>query len=184
VKNSTYYVCFLIFCYKRTYDITIFFSNWNCRQSASMTTLVESWRGIIPNWILNSVVEQLIMPRLEQEVDEWNPLTDVVPVHQWLHPWIPYAKDRLISSVYPVIRRKLSAALTAWHPSDKSALLMLKPWKQAFPQGDMDAFLMTNILPKLQVAMQELVINPHQQHLGRIKNIDNFFKFKNIHFLF
>lgn len=131
-----------------------------------MTTLVESWRGIIPNWILNSVVEQLIMPRLEQEVEDWNPLTDVVPVHQWLHPWIPYAKDRLISSVYPVIRRKLSAALRAWHPSDKSALLMLKPWKQAFPQGDMDAFLMTNILPKLQIAMQELVINPHQQHLG------------------
>lgn len=133
-----------------------------------MTTLVETWRGIIPNWILNSVVEQLIMPRLDQEVDEWNPLTDIVPVHQWLHPWIPYAKDRLITTVYPVIRRKLSAALTAWHPSDKSALLMLKPWKQAFPQGDMDAFLMTNILPKLQVAMQELVINPHQQHLGKI----------------
>jgi len=141
-------------------------SNWNCRQSASMIALIEAWRGVIPNWILNSVVEQLVMPRLEQEVDNWNPLTDMVPVHQWIHPWIPYAKDRLITMVYPTIRRKLSAALTAWHPSDKSALLMLKPWKQAFPQGDMDAFLMTNILPKLQNAIQELVINPHQQHLG------------------
>ncbi|XP_059486517.1 septin-interacting protein 1 [Neocloeon triangulifer] len=142
-------------------------SNWNCRQSTSMIALIETWKGIVPSWILNSVVEQLVMPRIEQEVQNWNPLTDIVPVHQWLHPWIPYAKERLITTIYPVIRRKLSSALTAWHPSDNSALLMLKPWKQAFPQGDMDAFLMANILPKLQTALQELVINPHQQQLDQ-----------------
>lgn len=43
---------------------------------------------------------------------------------------------------------------------------MLQPWKKAFEKGDMDAFLVKNILPKLQLAMSELIINPHQQHLG------------------
>ncbi|CAB3360945.1 Hypothetical predicted protein [Cloeon dipterum] len=140
---------------------------WNCRQSGSMIAVLETWRGVVPGWIMNSVVDNLVMPRLEQEVENWNPLTDVVPVHQWLHPWIPFAEKRLIDNVYPVIRRKLSSALTAWHPSDKSALLMLRPWKKVFPQGDMDAFLVTNILPKLQKAMQELVINPHHQQLDQ-----------------
>jgi len=22
-------------------------------------------------------------------VDAWNPLTDTVPVHAWIHPWLP-----------------------------------------------------------------------------------------------
>lgn len=69
------------------------------------------------------------------------------------------------TQIYPIIRRKLSFALTAWHPSDQSARLMLQPWQQVFKRGDMDAFLVKNILPKLQVVLSELVINPHQQHL-------------------
>jgi tuftelin-interacting protein 11 len=133
-----------------------------------MISVLDSWRCIVPSWVLVSVVEQLVMPRLCHEVEAWDPLTDTVPVHEWLHPWIPFAKDTLSISVYPVIRRKLSCALTAWHPSDRSAHLMLKPWQSAFPRGDMDAFLLSNILPKLQTTMQELIINPHQQHLGEM----------------
>jgi len=74
--------------------------------------------------------------------------------------------SRLETTVYPVIRHKLSKALVSWHPSDRSAKLMLLPWHGVFSKGDMDAFLIKNIVPKLQLALQELVINPHQQHLG------------------
>jgi tuftelin-interacting protein 11 len=74
--------------------------------------------------------------------------------------------NRLETTVYPVIRHKLSKALVNWHPSDRSAKLMLLPWHGVFSRGDMDAFLVKNIVPKLQLALQELVINPHQQHLG------------------
>jgi len=74
--------------------------------------------------------------------------------------------SRLETTVYPVIRHKLSKALVNWHPSDRSAKLMLLPWHGVFSKGDMDAFLIKNIVPKLQLALQELVINPHQQHLG------------------
>lgn len=57
-------------------------------------------------------------------------------------------------------------ALTNWHPSDRSAKLMLKPWQRALPDGSFIAFLIKHIVPKLQLCMQSLVINPHQQHLG------------------
>jgi hypothetical protein len=65
-----------------------------------------------------------------------------------------------------VIRQKLSRALGGWHPSDRSARLVLLPWVGVFPRGDMDAFLVKHIVPKLTAAMHELVVNPHQQHLG------------------
>lgn len=44
---------------------------------------------------------------------------------------------------------------------------MLQPWAQVFSKGDMEAFLVKNIVPKLQLALSEFVINPHQQHLDQ-----------------
>lgn len=69
--------------------------------------------------------------------------------------------------IYPIIRRKLGSALGGWHPSDRSARLMLQPWANVFAKGDMEAFLVKNIIPKLQIALSEFVINPHQQHLDQ-----------------
>ena len=77
-----------------------------------------------------------------------------------------FVEDKL-EPLYAPIRHKLSNALLNWHPSDVSAKMMLDPWKGVFREGHMDAFLLKNILPKLQLAMQEFVVNPHQQHLGK-----------------
>ena len=27
--------------------------------------------------------------KISQEVDGWNPLSDLVPIHAWIHPWLP-----------------------------------------------------------------------------------------------
>ena len=44
---------------------------------------------------------------------------------------------------------------------------MLQPWASVFERGAMEAFLVNNIVPKLEVTLsQEFVINPHQQCLG------------------
>lgn len=72
---------------------------------------------------------------------------------------------RLESTIYPIIKEKLGTALNNWHPSDRSAKLMLEPWQRVLPQGSFVAFLIKHIVPKLQMCMQSLVINPHQQHL-------------------
>lgn len=38
---------------------------------------------------------QIIIPRIAAQVDEWNPLTDRIPIHTWLHPWLDVMGDRL-----------------------------------------------------------------------------------------
>lgn len=68
--------------------------------------------------------------------------------------------------VYPTIRNKLSSALTAWHPSDRSAKLILLPWRDIFSQASMYSFILKSILPKLKHTLaMELIINPVQQSL-------------------
>lgn len=44
---------------------------------------------LLPNWILENILDMLVLPKLTLEVEEWNPLTDTVPIHTWIHPWLP-----------------------------------------------------------------------------------------------
>lgn len=74
---------------------------------------------------------------------------------------------RIHTHIFPLIQDKLGSALANWHPSDRSAKLMLKPWKAALPEGVFAAFLVKHIVPKLHICMQSVAINPHQQHLGK-----------------
>ncbi|KAG7204874.1 hypothetical protein KM043_005274 [Ampulex compressa] len=140
---------------------------WTCRQPDPLIELIEHWMPLLPGWVLENILDLLILPKLTLEVEEWNPLTDTVPIHTWIHPWLPLLRNRLDTLIYPIIRRKLGSALGGWHPSDRSARLMLQPWAQVFSKGDMEAFLVKNIIPKLQIALTEFVINPHQQHLDQ-----------------
>lgn len=81
-------------------------------------------------------------------MENWNPLTDTVPIHSWIHPWLPLMQVRL-EPLYSPIRNKLANALQKWHPSDSSAKLILQPWKEVFSPGSWEAFMIKNIVPKL-----------------------------------
>ncbi|CAB1322050.1 unnamed protein product [Coregonus sp. 'balchen'] len=139
-------------------------SGWQPRMVGPMVDCVEVWAPLLPLWILNYLLEQLIFPRLQREVDSWNPLTDTVPIHSWLHPWLPLLQSRL-EPLYPPIRSKLANALQRWHPSDGSARLILQPWRDVFTPGAWEAFMVKNIIPKLALCLGELLINPHQQQM-------------------
>ena len=67
-------------------------------------------------------------------VEAWNPRTDPVPLHQWLFPWLEHLAVPL-EELYPGIRQKLAAALTAWDPYDGSAKALLQPWHRVRALG-------------------------------------------------
>jgi tuftelin-interacting protein 11 len=139
-------------------------SLWSCRNCVSMVELIETWLPLLPTWVASNVLDQLILPKLFTEVEQWNPTADPVPIHSWIHPWLPLMGGRL-EPLYAPIRHKLAIALTAWHPSDPSARTILKPWKDVFTLGSMDVFLLRTIVPKLASCLDEFLINPQKQEL-------------------
>jgi len=145
-------------------------NRWSPRQPESLISFLDLWRPLLPVWILGNVLEQIVLPKLQAEVEVWNPLTDSTPIHAWLHPWLPPLGNRL-EIVYPTIRNKLANALNNWHPSDRSAKLILLPWKDVFTRGSMQAFLVRNIVPKLESSISGLVINPHNQNLDLWRSV-------------
>ena len=107
----------------------------------------------------SSILSTAVMPRLKYEVEKWNPTVDTVPIHWWLHPWLPLLRSEL-SDVYPDIRRKLGRALMNWDPADESALLLLGPWKGIFDDVSMDNLLQRAIVPKLVACVRALPLDP------------------------
>jgi len=140
-------------------------STWDPKISQPMIDVVEAWKSpLIPNWIMDQILQQVILARLMRAVHEWNPLEDRVPIHHWLHPWLPYLSDQL-RNLYPVIRKALISALVHWTPYDTSAKSVIEPWVGVFSDTHMNNLLQTSIQPKLEKMIGDMVIDPHAQNL-------------------
>jgi len=59
-----------------------------------------------------------LAPRIKIKVDDWDPVTDPVPIETWLHPWHAIMGDRLLHT-YATLRQKLAKGLNSWLPGDR-----------------------------------------------------------------
>ena len=146
-------------------SIRLAITSWNPQTPDALIKLLNVWSEIIPHWMKMNIQDHILLPKLQAAVEMWDPTRDRVPIHSWLHPWLPVL-DNQLEIVYPTIRNKLASALRAWHPRDSSAKQILLPWKDIFDRAAMYSFILKNILPKLEQSWAlDLVINPVDQSL-------------------
>lgn len=140
-------------------------NDWDVRDPAHCVALLETLRDVFPLSVVEGLLDMFVQPKLAAAVKQWSPTSDPLPIHTWLHQWLPLMKAKL-STLYPDIRRKLHQALTHWEAKDESALAILRPWKDVFDRSSMENFVIKAIVPKLVVALRALVINPQDQDLA------------------
>ncbi len=128
-------------------------TTWEPREPEPLLSFLAAWEPLLPRAALDHVLEMLVMPRLRLAAEAWEPRQETVPVHAWLHPWLPHLGSQL-EELYPGIRHKLLVALQAWHPSDGSALALVRPWHLVFSAADGDVMMLKSIVPKLAFALQ------------------------------
>ena len=71
------------------------------------------------------------MPKLITIIDTWDPHRETLPIHAWLHPWLPML-GQCMEPLYTTLHYKLGNILHAWHSSDASTYAILSPWKIVF----------------------------------------------------
>ena len=122
---------------------------WEVRDPNRLISMFEGLRGFFTESKVSTLLNDFVMLRLKNEVNSWDPTKDMIPIHVWLHPWLPLLRDKL-STLYPDIRRKLVKVLKCWKANDRSAYQIIKPWHTIFDKDSMNNFLLIAIVPKLQ----------------------------------
>jgi GC-rich sequence DNA-binding factor-like protein/G-patch domain len=127
---------------------------------------MEVWKQYLPVETWESI-KKTITARISSEIDQWEPNKDTIAIHSWVHSWLALID---LSSLWPKVIYKLVLALQNWNAKDRSAKLILYPWKPVLIK-EWDDLVIQNILPKLLYLLQELEITEEINKSTPIKYI-------------
>jgi len=52
-----------------------------------ITNTVEEYKDIFPNFIKEYLYCSVILPKLLEAIDLWNPISDKILINEWIFPW-------------------------------------------------------------------------------------------------
>ncbi|CCG83659.1 putative G-patch domain protein [Taphrina deformans PYCC 5710] len=139
--------------------------------SDAVLNLLEAWAPLTPSFLRDQIINQLVMPRLTERIQKWNPRTDTVSnTLLWLFQWLPYLADHF-SEVSSIVKRKFNLVLSQWKPED-GLIRDLHDWTEIIGPSEIQDLLAKQVLPKLADALRHrLVINPSDQKLEALTNV-------------
>ncbi|RLM92613.1 hypothetical protein C2845_PM08G27410 [Panicum miliaceum] len=129
-------------------------NSWDARVPEPMLDFLRAWEQVLPPVALGLILEHVVMPKLSAAVESWDPRRENVPIHVWVHPWLPMLEQRSIETPCSSIRYKLSSVLHVWQARDASAHALLSPWQNVFDSAVWEDLTARYIVPKLKMALQ------------------------------
>lgn len=144
-------------------------NSWTPYDPQPVITLLEVWSPILPGFIHNLLLEQVIIPKLRNAIDHWNPRRGD-SVHLWIFPWLPYLGMH-IDDLVQTVRHKFKIVLETWDVT-RGVVAGLEEWRELFGKTTLEDLLLKHILPKLALELREnFVVDPSDQKIDVLENV-------------
>ncbi|MCJ1469295.1 hypothetical protein MMC07_007928 [Pseudocyphellaria aurata] len=150
-------------------------NDWDVQDPTPLITLLQTWRPVLPLFVLSTLIDQLVVRRLSDALVAWKPRTShkrhrhTQPPHVWLFPWLQYLDDhhtdpRSTTGLLADVKRKFKTVLATW---DLTAEIPpgLDSWRSVL-HSELSSLLTRHLLPRLALHLSEnLLIDPSDQDL-------------------
>lgn len=161
-----------------------FLNDWDVYNPTPATTLVVSWKDLLPSFIYANVLDQLIVPKLSAGLKAWKPRNSSRHNHTasfnfpwWLFTWLQYLSSHHTDPTQPTglmsdAKRKFRVVLDVWDIRRSSLLPGLDLWKSALGASEFDTCLRNHLLPRLSRHLREAFdVNPADQDLAPLEAV-------------
>lgn len=155
-------------------------NNWDPYDPTPLTTLITTWRPLLPDFVLSSLLDQLIVPRLKAALVAWKPSHKNKhhlrpPPHIWLFPWLPHLPAHHTDPTYSSgllhnVQQQLRSLL-AKHIVHSGPPQYLSPWYPLLPALRRQTTT-RHLLPRLAAYLRtNLTIDPSSQDLAPLTTV-------------
>ncbi|KAF3187888.1 hypothetical protein TWF225_004102 [Orbilia oligospora] len=173
-KMSTYYesMMYSIWLPKIRSSIN---NHWNVHDPTPVLTILETWAGVLPPFVSDNILNQLVLPKVKAAVTEWNPRVSsrrktAPPPHVWVFPWLPHLSSHMDDLVREV-KRKFKGVLDKWDLY-KGVIDGLEAWREVFGPGELEKMLISHLLPRLaDLLRRKFEVNPADQDIAPLEAV-------------
>lgn len=99
-------------------NIPAFSNEWSAWQADPAIRLYEAWSSILPPFIRDNFMDQLIVPKVQTAIAEWQPRTGGPALRGLVFPWLPQVGLR-VDILLDDAKRKAKALLRNWVVGDE-----------------------------------------------------------------
>lgn len=95
-------------------------NSWSPSDPAPGVALFTAWAPILPVFLRDNVLDQLILPKLSKAIVDWSPSSmsrGGASLHTIVFPWLEHAGDRM-EMILEESKRKVRSWLRGWKVSD------------------------------------------------------------------
>jgi len=161
-------------------------NDWDPTIPEALIKLIEEWEVILPQWLKNNIIDQLIIPKLKREVDHWMPQIYFnsesninVPIHSYLLPWlVVIEEEKMHLHLFEIIKNKLivylhnKPFLETEKDGGKFILQNLCSWLEVLTKEDFMDILTQCVLPELVRHLRfNFFINPAKQDIKPLMQV-------------
>ncbi|GAC75063.1 tuftelin-interacting protein TIP39 [Moesziomyces antarcticus T-34] len=144
---------------------------WKPHHPSAAVELLEAWREVVPRFVYDNLVDQIVLPKLHAALGAWEPKSSWRLDHV-VFPWLPVLGTQRLGEVMGEAKRRLRSAL-------KTVDIAAGPdgglgaWRKLYAQsgGEWDALMLATVVPRLSSHLRGFKVDPADQKMDVLEAV-------------